>query len=127
MKSRMSHWLDPLRQYWFVTPPDGTHANQLQGRPARVERVDSRTQDVPEPQTKNDLDDVEEVQASVVIAMPQARSTSRPNSYVPVASSSRPTSSVPVQEQKELPPLVIGVVQVPMVEDRRTGKEKAAS
>src|SRR4051794_4497599 len=98
MKSRMSRWLDPLRQYWFVTPPEGTHANQLQGRPTREERAESRTQEVSEVQPKNELGDVEEVQASVLIAMPQARSASRPNSYVPVASSSsRPTSSVPVQ------------------------------
>lgn len=142
---RFSHWLDPLRQYWFVTPPDGADANQLQGRPARGERSppngaaatgSDATAATTGQETKDELKDVEEVVTSVLIAMPdKSRSSSRRIS-MGVASSPRPSSSTApplpmgLTALQELPPLMLGVVQMPLVpteEQREHMDEKIPS
>ena len=109
---RLSHWLDPLRQYWFVIPPEGTDAHQLQGRPARtttgLATGTGTGTGTPAVQEKDVLQDVDQLIASVLIAMPGE----------PVHARSRPSSSTapppPAQEEKELPQLMLGVLEVVM-------------
>jgi hypothetical protein len=127
--------VDPIREYWFVTPPEGTHANQLQGRPAPSSNT---AQNEPQPpshddieERKDELKDVEEVIVNVLITMPSlaasqrkeelrnqaSSSSSRPTSTSVPMSSSRPTSIVTghqSSEPEELPELVIGLAQFPL-------------
>ncbi|CAG8642135.1 7288_t:CDS:2, partial [Acaulospora colombiana] len=138
-RTLMHQIVDPIRNYWFVNPPQGTHANQLQGRPdptSDTARNDPQLfPQIATEEKQDELKDVEEVIVSVLIAMPSpaasaqrkldlsnqassSSSSSRPTSASIPTSSSRPTSFAPnghqPNEPEELPELAIGLAELPL-------------
>jgi hypothetical protein len=136
--SILQQLVDPLREFWFVRPPEGTEPGQLQGRPTNVRFSSTGVQDTAEPEIN--LTDAEEVSVALVIVMPNPerpvaseesngsfgngrplhRPTTpvRPTGTVGIASTSTPwrdaadVGEVETSHQRDLPELIMGTVRI---------------
>ena len=135
--SLLQRLVDPLREFWFVPPPEGAEPAQLQGRPSIARSLSVGVQDTAEHEI--DLNDAEGISVSVIILMPNAEHPAsednktllesgrpsqgatapfRPTGGSGVASTSTPGRDVDVREveevphQGDLPELIMGTARI---------------
>jgi hypothetical protein len=135
--SLLQQLVDPLREFWFVHPPEGAEPGQLQGRPTNDHSLSTGVQDTAEHEI--DLKGAEGISVSVLILMPNPEypaasgestgffgsgrpslgttAPSHPTASSGVASTSTPGRGVDVRDsevphQGDLPELIMGTARV---------------